>query len=149
MRDLTPQSARLDTFVDIQLDPDGDLKLLPNGDLALTDDIDALEQAIRWRLLTQIGSWSLEPLCGTDMEGFAGRPNDEATAEELAAEIYRALGHDEFLMVDEIDVQVAPISSSRMAVVMMLRDGLTVDSAAFQFEIDLITGELSGWQRIS
>lgn len=149
MRDLTPQSVRTDTFVDIQLDPNGDLKLLPNGDIALDDDVDALEQAIRWRLMTQIGNWALEPQCGTDLEGFAGRPNNEQTAEDLRAEIYRALGHDEFLMADEIDVQVAPISSSRMAVILMLRTGLTVETAAFQFELDLITGELSGWQRIA
>lgn len=149
MRDLTPQSVRTDTFVDIQLDPNGDLKLLPNGDIALVDDVDALEQAIRWRLMTQLGSWALEPECGTDTESFAGRPNNEQTAEELRAEIYSALGHDEFLMIDEVDVQVAPISSSKLAVILMLRTGLTLDTAAFQFELDLITGELSGWQRIA
>ena len=148
MRDLTPQSVHLDDYVDIQLEPNGDLKLLPNADIALDDGMDALEQAIRWRLLTQLGSWSLEPECGVDLEAFAGRPNSPDVADDLVAEIYRALGHDQFLMADEVDVQVAPLDRTRMTVIILVRSPLTADRAAFQFEIDLVTGELSGWQRI-
>ena len=148
MRDLTLQQARPDRFVDIQLEPDGNLKLLPNGDLALDDDIDALEQAIRWRLLTQLGSWSPEPECGSRLMAFAGSPNNEDTAELLRAEVYRALGHDGFLMLDEVDIYIAPMDSRRMAVVIMVNPDIGVERAAFQFEIDLFTGELSGWQKI-
>jgi phage baseplate assembly protein W len=148
VRDLLMQQVRADNYVDIQLGPNGDLGLLPGGDLALVDDIDALEQAIRWRLLTQLGSWSLEPDCGSQLHLFAGRPNNEITADELQAEIYRALGYDNFLLVDEVDVYVAPLDANRMTVIIMINPGLVEDRAAFQFEIDLITGELSGWQRI-
>lgn len=148
MRDLTPQSVRVDSYVDIQLEPNGDLKLLPNGDIALCDDIDSIEQAIRWRILTQLGSWPIEPWCGTDLEAFAGSPNNQQTAELLRAEVMRALSHDEFLMADEVEVHVAPVSQTRMTVVMMLAPGVVRERAAFRFEYDLVSGELSAWERI-
>ncbi|GIV21971.1 MAG: hypothetical protein KatS3mg023_3722 [Armatimonadota bacterium] len=149
MRDLTIQTARVDRFVDIQLEPNGDLKLLPNGDLALDDDIDAVEQAIRWRLLTELGSWYLEPECGSEILSFAGRPNSPETAQLVESEIYRALSHDGFIMPDEIEIHTAPLDASRMTVILMVREALGVERAAFQFELNLISGELTGWQRIA
>lgn len=149
MRDLTPQNAPDTSPVDIQLEPNGDIRLLDNGDIALDSGADALEQAIRWRLMTYLGSWALEPQCGTRLVDFAGAPNSERTAMQIQGEVYRALSHDGFLMPDEIDVQVFPIAHNRMAVVMLLNPSVVGDRAAFQFEIDLVTGELDGWQRVS
>jgi len=149
VRDLTTRNAFPDRIVDIQLEPNGDIKVLPNGDIALDNGIDAIEQAIRWRILTELGSWPLAPECGSDLRRFGGQPNLPEVADALQAEIYRALGHDGYLMEDEVDIYVAPISSSRLVVIIQVKESLVSEAGAFQFEFDLITGELSGWQRIA
>ncbi len=151
MRDLKVKQVESDV-VDIQLGPDGDVAVV-GGDFALCTDMDAIEQAIRFRLLTQLGSWPLVPECGSALSEYAGAPNTAETGEVIRAEILRALTHDGFLMFDEVDVEVAPISPDTLYVlitVQMPPIALQMQEyrTAFQFELSLITGGLSGWQRV-
>lgn len=147
MRDLSVRQVDPTRLVDIQMEPNGDLKVL-NGDFALCDGTDAIEQAVRWRILTPLGSWGLAPNCGSRLLDYASSPNTPPVADMVAAEIERALTRDGYLGPGELQVEVAPISTYELLVLLRVAH-FSENPITVRFDLDLRTGQISNWTRVA
>lgn len=144
MRDLPiHQVPPATSLVDIQLDPTGDIGVV-GGDLKVCTDLDAIEQGIRWRLLTRRGSWYLEPGCGTELDRMYGAANTRETAEMIEMDIAIALSHDGFLNVGEYSIDIVPLSESVLSVTIDVH----AEGIAVAFDLDLGDMKIRNWRRL-
>lgn len=79
--------------LDLYFTADGDLGLSSDGDLRDTrdDPYRSLRQEVYTVAQANYGDWALHPDLGANLEELVGRPNDEATAELLKAQLAQAL----------------------------------------------------------
>jgi len=132
----------VEALKDIAVSPEGQLRIV-DGDFVEVSGEDAIEQHIRWRILTPIGSWLVEPACGSRIFDFVGSPLSPETAQELEIAVWEALTHDGFLDMALTRVHVAPIDHDTVAVVIVVGEM----ESLFQFTLNLPSGEISGWEK--
>ena len=53
--------------VDFALDENGDLRVSPSNDVALVSGIDEVEQRIKFRIRTMVGTWQFHPTFGSSL----------------------------------------------------------------------------------
>lgn len=119
---------------DIYLSDAGDIEVGPNGDLKLVRSNDELVQGIRFRCMTVVGDFILQPNCGASLEDLLGEPNTRETGALMESMIISALTHDGFIDPSLLTVTAFPVSLTALSALIIVttseapvRIGVTVD----------------------
>jgi hypothetical protein len=77
-------------------------------------------QRVKARLGSSRKDWQYLPI-GADLENFTGASNSEATAEAIKSRIINVLSEDNLVRVEEMRVEVIPLSQSHLGVIIAVR----------------------------
>jgi len=103
--------------IDLHFSAYGDFKL-QGGDFVTTVGTEggAVIQEIQDRVKSYPGDWLIMPRRGCLMSDFAGEPNNAETHSEIESAIKTALSYDRFLVGNDFEVLVAPVSRSQIGI---------------------------------
>ena len=98
--------------MDLKLTDDGDLVLDSNGDLVTVSGDEELAQAVRFRLKTLKGDYTLAPSIGTSLEQFIGEENSPDTRSLIESTVSDSLTFDNLLI--NPSVRCIPLSENEI-----------------------------------
>lgn len=130
---------------DLRLSIDGDLVIGPDGDLDVVRAGELVSQDAMIRLRTYFNEAPLMPNIGSVVADFAGFPNTRETGEAIEEAVIEALTTKGYIQAEYLYVAVVPVPEDSGKLLLVIDpDTQTENSLApLEFDIDLITGELS------
>jgi hypothetical protein len=136
--------ARLDKIVDFYFTDSGDFCLDTNGDIKTTKNIlyRGLLQRVLTRLQSQKGEWATQRTIGANIGNFLGKPNTRAVATKIQNTIVAELSRDDLLRSSEYVVDIFPVSSSKIVIVIVISPARSSGELALTLTYDLRTNRL-------
>jgi len=109
---------------DILVDDDGDLVVGANGDLALSKPSRTAIQDIAFRVRSQHDDFQLHPLIGANLAPLVGEPNNRRNGDRIRTLVQRALTRDGRFSPDSLSIEVVPVSSEDIVILIGVIDRL-------------------------
>ena len=137
---------RLRRLVDLRWSDSGDLVLdADDGDLKDTrrENFQAAIQHIETRLQSTPGDWRTSPQTGAGLKRFAGRPSTAEVGAEIETAILNELTRSGLFSPTELEVQVFPISKTKLACMVFVRPAGQRETMQIVVSYDLQDNKIS------